>query len=79
MVLPLVLSFFGLGGWTETLLRILRWPVLICLVVFGLAVLYRFGPSRVAPMGVALGRKRHRRHRLACGVSVVVMVSGKLC
>ena len=34
VVLPLVLSSFGLGGWTETLLRILRWPVLICLVVF---------------------------------------------
>ena len=49
VVLPLVLSFFGLGGWTETLLRILRWPVLICLVVFGLAVLYRFGPSRKSP------------------------------
>jgi membrane protein len=49
VVLPLVLSSFGLGGWTETLLRFLRWPVLICLVVFGLAVLYRFGPSREAP------------------------------
>jgi membrane protein len=49
VVLPLVLSSFGLGGWTETLLRILRWPVLICLVVFGLAVLYRFGPSRESP------------------------------
>jgi membrane protein len=49
VVLPLVLSAFGFGGWTETLLRIVRWPVLICLVVFGLAVLYRFGPSRQSP------------------------------
>ena len=49
VVLPLILSSFGLGGWTETLLRFLRWPVLICLVVFGLAVLYRFGPSRESP------------------------------
>ena len=49
VVLPLVLSSFGLGGWTETLLRILRWPVLICLVVFGLAILYQFGPSRESP------------------------------
>jgi membrane protein len=49
VVLPLVLSSFGLGGWTETLLRFLRWPVLIGLVVFGLAVLYRFGPSRESP------------------------------
>ena len=49
VVLPLVLSSFGLGGWTETLLRFIRWPVMICLVVFGLAVLYRFGPSRESP------------------------------
>jgi membrane protein len=49
VVLPLVLSSFGLGGWTEMLLRFLRWPVLICLVVFGLAILYRFGPSRESP------------------------------
>jgi uncharacterized BrkB/YihY/UPF0761 family membrane protein len=42
VVLPLILSSFGLGGWTEILLRFIRWPVLICLVVFGLAVLYRF-------------------------------------
>ena len=49
VVLPLILSSFGLGGWTEILLRFLRWPVLICLVVFGLAVLYRFGPSRELP------------------------------
>ena len=49
VVLPLVLSFLGLGGWTETLLRLLRWPVLIGVVVFGLAVLYRFAPSREHP------------------------------
>jgi membrane protein len=49
VVLPLVLSYLGLGGWTETLLRFLRWPVLLCLVIFGLAVLYRFGPSRESP------------------------------
>ena len=49
VVLPLVLSYIGLGGWTETLLRFLRWPLLLCLVIFGLAVLYRFGPSRESP------------------------------
>ena len=49
VVLPLVLSYMGLGGWTETLLRFLRWPLLLGLVIFGLAVLYRFGPSRESP------------------------------
>jgi membrane protein len=49
VVLPLILSYMGLGGWTETLLRFLRWPLLLGLVIFGLAVLYRFGPSRESP------------------------------
>ena len=49
VVLPVVLSFVGLGGWTETLLRLLRWPVLVFVAIFGLAVLYRFGPSRERP------------------------------
>jgi membrane protein len=31
------------------LLQLLRWPVLLALVVLGLALLYRFGPSRTEP------------------------------
>ena len=62
------------------LLRFLRWPVLICLVVFGLAVLYRFGPSRELPRWEWLSvGSITRRHCLACGLSVAVMVSGKFC
>ena len=49
VVLPLVLAYIGLGGWTETLLRLLRWPLLLCMVILALAVLYRFGPSRESP------------------------------
>jgi membrane protein len=33
----------------QALLSLLRWPVLLVLVIFGLAVLYRFGPSRERP------------------------------
>jgi len=36
-----------LGG-TDLLVRLARWPILIVLVAFALAVLYRFGPSRTA-------------------------------
>jgi membrane protein len=49
IVVPLVLSYVGLGGWIQTLLSLLRWPLLLVLVIFGLAVLYRFGPSREHP------------------------------
>ncbi|QFU16932.1 YihY/virulence factor BrkB family protein [Microvirga thermotolerans] len=46
VVLPIVLDFVGLGSGTEWLLSLARWPVLLAVVVAGLAVLYRYGPSR---------------------------------
>jgi membrane protein len=49
VILPIVLAYVGLGGWTEFIVRISRWPILLLLVIAGLAVLYRFGPSREEP------------------------------
>ena len=49
VVLPIVLDRIGLGGGAELLLKVLRWPVLLLLVMFGLSCLYRFGPSRANP------------------------------
>jgi len=49
VILPIVLAIVGLGGWTEFILRMSRWPILLLLVIFGLAILYRFGPSREEP------------------------------
>jgi membrane protein len=46
VVLPIVLNFIGMGGRTEWLLSLLRWPVLLIGVTFGLSLIYRFGPSR---------------------------------
>jgi len=46
VVLPIVLDFVGLGSGLEWLLAIARWPILLAVVVAGLAVLYRYGPSR---------------------------------
>ncbi|HEY8382637.1 MAG TPA: YihY/virulence factor BrkB family protein [Microvirga sp.] len=46
VVLPIVLNMIGLGSGTEWLLSLARWPVLLIGVVSGLAVLYRYGPSR---------------------------------
>jgi membrane protein len=45
-VLPHLLDFVGLSGVMETLLSLLRWPLLLVLIMTGLAVLYRYGPSR---------------------------------
>jgi len=45
-VIPLVLKLFPFGEFIEQLLSILRWPILLVLVLLGLAVLYRYGPSR---------------------------------
>jgi membrane protein len=45
-VLPHLFDYIGLGKALEWTLAIGRWPLLLVLVVLGLAVLYRWGPSR---------------------------------
>src|SRR5436190_1547243 len=50
VALPLVLQYLGLAEDRQTwLLALFRWPALLVLVIFGLALLYRFGPSRRDP------------------------------
>jgi membrane protein len=46
VVLPLLLAHIGLQRETELLFRIARWPVLLILVIVGLGLTYRYGPSR---------------------------------
>ncbi len=48
VVLPIVLDYVWLGQAAEVAARILRWPALLVAVMFGLSVLYRYGPSRAA-------------------------------
>jgi membrane protein len=49
VVMPVALNYLGLHAATDFLLRALRWPVLLALIIAALAVLYRFGPSRREP------------------------------
>ena len=45
VVVPVALNFLGLGS-TAWLLAALRWPAILIVLLAGLSVLYRFGPSR---------------------------------
>jgi membrane protein len=46
VIVPIVLNYVGFATIGEVVLSLLRWPVLLLIVLFGLAVLYRYGPSR---------------------------------
>lgn len=45
-VIPAIIAVVNLGGVTEMVLRVLRWPVLLVVIAFGITLLYRSGPSR---------------------------------
>jgi membrane protein len=49
VAVPVVLQFLPLGGFSNAVIRILTWLVLAALVIAGLALLYRYGPSRRRP------------------------------
>lgn len=46
VAVPIILNFVGLGSGTERLVQFARWPLLLLGVIAGLALLYRYGPSR---------------------------------
>ena len=49
IVMPAVFAFIGLESQAGWIISLLRWPVLLVVVLFGLALLYRYGPSREVP------------------------------
>ncbi len=46
---PMVLDAVGLGPFTTTLARIVRWPILVGLVLGAVTILYRYAPNRQRP------------------------------
>lgn len=46
-LLPVAINFLPLADAAKSALELGRWPLLLLLVCFGLAVVYRFGPYRV--------------------------------
>jgi membrane protein len=49
VVLPPALAFIGFGSAVQSIVSLLRWPLLLAGVMVALAVLYRYGPSRNEP------------------------------
>jgi membrane protein len=49
IVLPAVVDFLNLPDGIASVIRWAKWPILAVLTIFGLAVVYRFGPSRAQP------------------------------
>lgn len=47
VILPLALAWFGFESRSAELLAMVRWPALFIVVMIALAVLYRYGPSRI--------------------------------
>jgi membrane protein len=45
-VLPHVFSYVGLSQRADSLAAIFRWPVTLLIVMIGLSIVYRIGPSR---------------------------------
>jgi len=45
-VLPAIIQFLDIGSATKWLLLVVQWPVLIGVVMLGLAALYRYAPDR---------------------------------
>jgi membrane protein len=46
VVLPFILTHLGLAQVTNALFQYSRWPILLAVVIIGLATIYRLGPSR---------------------------------
>jgi membrane protein len=44
-----VIDLLPLGDFGKTISSIVRWPILLALVTIGLALLYRYAPSRRGP------------------------------
>lgn len=49
VALPVIIKFLGLGSLVEGVVAFGRWPILALMLVLGLALMYRYGPSHASP------------------------------
>lgn len=45
-VVPAIMAVFGLSSLTDALIAAMRWPVVFVIIIFGIGLVYRYGPSR---------------------------------
>jgi len=45
-VIPTLFALFSIDHWTETIVSLTRWPILLVLVGAAITILFRYGPSR---------------------------------
>lgn len=45
-VVPALLGFLNLSRFSEVIIAVLRWPLILIVIGFAIALIYRFGPSR---------------------------------
>jgi len=48
-VIPAVIGFLPFGSFGQTIVSVVRWPMLVLLSTIGLAIIYRYAPSRAEP------------------------------
>ena len=65
---PALLKLIGLGGILQTVLALVRWPVLALFAIIAFAVVYRYGPSRAKP--------RWRWVSWGAGIAVALWIIG---
>jgi membrane protein len=70
IIVPILLNFLGLGPLAETLVGLLRWPLLFAVALFVLAIVYRYAPSR-APA-------RWRWVSWGAGIATLIWVLGSI-
>ena len=46
IIVPVVLAFLPTGSWAERIVSVSRWVVALAVAVWGLGVVYRYGPNR---------------------------------
>jgi membrane protein len=48
-ILPIAIGYLGLSGGAEWLIAFGKWPLLVVTIAVGIALIYRYGPSRKEP------------------------------